>query len=292
MARNDPRLKLLFPNYVPTAELGGGRWVAGDLSLEALRDPELGRVARSVSADPADTVIHIGLERAERIGGLAVLGHNLSPSAMMVLQGFRDRPMTEAVYNAAGDAVEVYPTQYRWGEIPFGEPNWWTRKPLARDLGRVTTLALLILQAPVRAAFWRLAFIDPGNPAGRIEIGKAFLAPIFDPPHNYTYGATFTVLDESRMGQSLGGSRTYDKRGKRRRIAATFPNMKEKAEFGRWFDLAADAGITEEMIVIPDETDIINLHRRTMCATMREPTAFEQSAYLRMSAGLVFEEAI
>lgn len=293
MARNDPaRLKLLFPNYVPDATLSGGQWAAGDLSLDALKDLDAGRVARTLGRDPSGTFLDITFDRLRTIGGLAVLNHNLSVGASLILQGFRDAARLDPVYNGEGVAVEVYPRAYSRGQIRFGETNWWSRKPLAESLGRVRTLALLILQAQTRARYWRLKFVDPTNGAGFLDIGKVYMGPLFDPPHNYAYGATLTPMDESRMSQALSGFRDYDRRGKRRRLAVTFQNMKEKTEFSRFFDLAADAGITEEMIVIRNPADTINLHRTTICATLREPTALEQSVYLRMNAGFVWEEVL
>ncbi len=293
MARNDPsRLKILFPNYVPGAQLTGGQWAAGDLSLDALKDLDAGRVARTQGLDPSGTFLDITFDRLRTIGGLAVLNHNLSVSASLILQGFRDASRLDPVYNASGEAVEVYPVAYSRGQIRFGETNWWSRKPLAESLDRVRTLALLILPAQIRARYWRLKFVDPTNAAGFLDIGKVYLGPLFDPPHNYAYGATLTTMDESRMSQALSGFRDYDRRGKRRQLAVTFQNMKERAEFSRWFDLLADAGITEEMIVIRNPADTINLHRTTICATLREASALEQSVYLRMGVGLVFEEAL
>ncbi len=293
MARNDPaRLKILFPNYVPDAELSGGQWAAGDLSLDALKDLDSGRVARTISTDPATTWLDITLDKPRLIGGLAILNHNLSISASFILRGFADAARQQPVYNANGTPVEVYPIAYARGQIPYGEPNWWSRRPLAESLGKVTTIALELMPFQKRARFWRLELIDPNNGAGHLDIGKVFLAPLFDPPHNYAYGATLTPKDESRMSQALSGHRDYDRRGKRRAFTVNFQNMKEKTEFSRWFDLLVDAGITEEMIVIRNSADTINLHRTTICATLREPSALEQSVYLRMGVGLVFEEAL
>ncbi|WP_062220476.1 hypothetical protein [Aureimonas sp. D3] len=288
----DWRLKLLFPNLVYTSTLAGGRWKAGDLSRDALYDRVLGHVARTASAAPEDTQLVVELDRARRVGGLAILNHNMSPAATIILQGYRDRAMTDPVFNGNGAPEEVYPVQYRWGDVDFGEPNWWTRKPLAEDIGRVTTLALVLLPKPKIGLFWRVQCIDPNNPAKHLDLGKVFLGPSFLPSSNYAYGASLSVRDESRVSQSIGGTRFYDERAKRRVFAFGFQDMDEGREFSRFFDLIADAGITREMIVIPDPSDKLNLQRRSFCGVLREPTQLEQAVYARLNANFVAEEDI
>lgn len=292
MTDPDWRLKLLFPNLVYRSTLDGGRWKVGDLSRSALYDRVLGHVARTASAAPEDTQLVVKLDRPRRIGGLAILNHNMSPSAFVVLQGYRDAALRDPVFNGNGAPEEVYPVQYRWGDVDFGEPNWWTRKPLAEDIGRVTTLALVLLPLPKIGLYWRIQFVDPGNPAGYLDIGKVFLGPSFSPSSNYAFGAGLTVLDESRVSQSIGGTRFFDPRGKRRSFAFGFQDMDEEREFARFFDLIAEAGITQEMIVIPDPSDKLNLQRRSFCGTLREATTLEQAVWARLNANFVLDEDI
>ncbi|WP_279483403.1 hypothetical protein [Aureimonas sp. SK2] len=287
-------MRLLFPNLAYLADLSSpaGGWQAGDLSIDALHDPVLGHVARSTGLDPKKTRVSFALDRPRQVGGLVVLGHNLSTGARLIVQGAHDAAFTDIVFNPGAEPVEVYPRLFRTRDLAWSHPNWFSGKPLVEDLGITTTAAFCLFGRNWTARFWRVVFDDPSNGDGFVDVGKVFLGPAFDPPHNYMFGAALSVQDESRMTQSLGGTRFFDRRGKRRRMEFAFDMLRERREFSRWFDMTARLGITDEVMVIPDPDDIRNLQRRSFCAHLREPTPLEQAFHKHMSASLVAEELI
>ncbi len=293
MVRLNPRrMKILAPNLIYKAVLSGGLWQPGDLSLDALLDPVIGRVARSTSADPAATQMVAALDRPREVGGVVLAGHTMSTAARWIVQGFRDAALTDCVYNPEGLSAEAFPRLFRTRDLPWSHPNWWSGKPLAEDIGRVTTSAILLFDRSVAARWWRIRIIDPTNPAGWIDIGKVLFGPVVDLKVNYVPGAALTVLDESRMSQAVSGTRYFDKRGKRRRMAFGFSQMREADVFSKLFDLTAQLGVTEELFLIPNPLDAVNLQRRSFVAHLKEPTALEQVALRRLSASFIAEELI
>ncbi|WAJ29334.1 hypothetical protein [Antarcticirhabdus aurantiaca] len=289
---NPRRIKILAPNLVYKAEISGGSWQPGDLSLDALHDPLPGRVARSTSASPSASQMVLKLDRPRQVGGVVLVNHSMTTAGLWIVQAFRDEALTDCVYNPEGQATEAYPRLFRTRDLPWSHPNWWSGKPLAEDIGRVTTGAILLLGRTVTARWWKIQLIDPTNPKNVIDVGKVLLGPVVDLGVNYVPGAALAVIDESTMSQSMSGARFFRKGAKRRRFVFGFSQMREAEVFAKLFDLTAELGITEEFFLIPNPLDTTNLQRRSFVAHLKEPTALEQVALRRLSASFIAEELI
>lgn len=283
-------IKLLFPNLVYSGTFSGASgWQTGDLSINALYDRVLKHVARSVNATEAKTKFVLALNRNRYVGGLVILGHNFSLSAIV-----------RATYSLVPDfstivaqtETNAFPRLYHTADLPFESPNWFLGTPLPEDTMRTTTAAICLLDTDVVARYIRVEIIDPANPAGYVEIGKLFVGPSFNPARNYAQGASLTVTDASRSSESLGGTKFFNKRGKRRVMSFSFTALDEKENFAKHFDLSAEAGITEELMLIPEPDDLVNLQRKSFCGYFREPTPFEQFSFDRMNLSAVVEELI
>lgn len=288
------RARIGFPNHALTASYTGGSWVSGDLALEpAMRDPLLGHVARSASADPAATVMDITLDRHRAISIASLVGSTISVSGQFRLTAWADAGRDAAGGKPIFDTgvLDAFPRIYAQGSIPWGEPNWWSLRPLAEDIGRVTALTPpVIMDTPVRARWWRMEILDPFNPFKFVDVGKLFLGGSLALPFNYSRGATLLPQDTSRMIEAQDGTRTYEQGRIRRIMTLPFQYLRMAEDFAMWFDFMVDAGTTKEVLLVPDPTDTLNLQRRSFVGVPRNPTAMEQALTGHFNAAVTIEE--
>lgn len=282
----------IAPNLAYQAAFSGGGWLDGDMSLAALHDRVLGHKARSANAAPASTQMTIALDRVQPVGGIAILGHNVSTRGRVIIQGARDAAFTQIECNAAGEAVPFYPRLFRTRDLPWSHPNWFSGKPTAREIGRTTTQLIYLLPRNRSLRYWRIRIEDTQNPDGYVELGKVIIGPRFDFPFNFAVGGSFSILDESKVVQSLGGTRYFDKRSKRRRMAFNFAYLDGPEQFSRLFDILADLGTTEEFMLIENPDDARNIQRTSFCAHLVQPTPLEYQTWRHIGASHVAEELI
>lgn len=286
-------IKLFYPNLSDRAEYSGGGWDAGQLSLEALHDPVISHVARSVNTDPANTRITIALDRPRDIRGFAIVNHNLSTAARYIVEAASDAGFTTIVYNAEGIPQDAYPALFRTRDLPWSNPNWFSGRPLAEDIAAVTSAAILVLPVDINARYWRIRILDENNAAGFVQIGRLFFGPVWEPAINYSYnGNRLGVDDLSNAQQSIGGTLYFDKRPRRRTFAFSFDRLEEDAHFAVLFDMIRSAGVTEEIFVVPDSDDSLNLQRRSFLARMRQASAIDQVPVRHIATSFVLEELI
>lgn len=280
------------PNLAYSATFSGGGWRAGDLSLDALLDPVLGHVARSVDADPANTQFIIDLGRAEEVGGLHLLGHNGSTRGRAIIDGSRFPDFREVHWNAEAVAIDFFPRLFRTRDLPWSHSNWFSGKPTARQIGRTTAQLVHLFPRNKALRYWRVRCIDPLNPDGFFQLGKVMIGPRFDFPFNYSIGGNLTIVDDSVVTRSLSGTPYFDERGKRRRMAFNFAYLKGQDQFARHFDLLADLGTTREFMLIENPDDSRNLQRSSFCAHLTQPSPLELLELRYISATHVAEEII
>ena len=285
-------MKLLFPNLCDLAAVSDGAWRDGDLGLEALHDTAIGHVARSMNAAPSSTVMQWVLDRPHDFGAIAILGHNMTTAATVVATIAFDETFTQIAFSNADQPADAFPAVNRTRDLPWTHPNWFSGRPTQDEIGRTITAATIVLPKAANGKVLRIQIFDPANPDGYVEVGRIMFGPVVEFGQNYAYGAALSVQDESRRTQSLGGSRFFDKRGKRRRMTFGFDTLDEEQAFAKLFDLTADAGMTEEVFVMPDVDDRLNMQRRSFRGHLTEPSQLEQVVFRRMNAAFQVEELI
>lgn len=286
---------LAAPNYVDTearfatVTLSGGGWKP-TLPLTNLRSRFLADVARSINVSPDSTklVIDLGQERDIRV--VAVPNAVVSRDATARIRGYSNASLTTLVCDSG--VLPWYPVVYPFGTLPYPSASFWDGKLSAEDADGYPIPWIYIFPEAEIARYWLFEVFDSGNTTGYIDLPRIVLAPGWQPSINLIYGASVAWESETQQQNSLGGTKFYDVRKKRRIQQFSFDYLSQDEALARAFDFNFRQGVDKQFFFIFDPSDTFHLHRRSFLATMRQLSQFEYPVFDRMKVGFSIEEVI
>lgn len=248
----------------------GGDWTAA-LPAGALSTADPLAVARSVSADPADTSITVGLGAQRRIDVVGLFHANLTPAS-------RIRVTTDEGWDSGW--CDAWPVAYlpQGGYLPFGRPSGDGRLPAdERDPRGISWFAALPL--PVTATSLTVAIDDPDNPDGFVQAGMLFAGKAERPAINLADGFQLGFVEEATMRRTLAGTLVGRRHWRRRRIAGALRWQDRDDALCRWLELSRRAGRLGPVLFSLDPEGGIHRDRLTILGHLDEPGAVEQAQY-------------
>lgn len=263
-----------WPNRIYEATLSGGSYVS-TLPLANLKSRDTTKVARSTSASTTHTTFDIDFGSARNIGAIGLLCHNISGAGRVQFLGNTSNTFTTPVYNSGLNLV--YPTGVLpFGSVEWGDSNFW--------LGTISLQAAAGYKAPYIVGipsrpslrYWRVKIEDSGNSDGNVFF-RLFIGDAWTVKYNMSYGASNSHNDLTEVKTSLGGQ-DYFKKRPRYRMNRFALNHLTDAEYQKVLDMERDAGISDELLIMPDLTDTGNGFRRNfLCRMMQLPSIREES---------------
>lgn len=271
------RLTLLSEPVSDAAALSGGDWLdalpLGNMQVAE----EYAVVARSASADPADTQFDVDLLGTEDIRGVVLLG-NFTTAATLTLTQYGDAGFTVPVQSFS--TQPLYPAA-PWGSIPFGAKYWFNGVRPWPNPER-TPHFQIVFPEDIGARWWRFEISDPQNPAGHIDIGRLFMAPAFVPEINYEPESNqFGIRDNSIRANTLNGGTIVGRRVNPRFFSFSVKNLSEAEVFGPAWRLMDMAGFDREVFVIPQPSDADHLQQRSFFARIAQASPLVQAVCQR-----------
>lgn len=261
------RTLIAYGNRCDEGTLSGGTWLS-TLPLANLQNRLIAKVARSSGTTTAATQFDINLGRARRIGMLSLIGHNLTVVAKVRIRGDDASDFATPLYDSGW--VDVWPA----GMIPpelleWEDDNFW--------LGTLSDQARAGYQSPFihRVAslpslqYWRVEVDDASNSDGYIQIGRLFLADVWQPTYGPVVGAAIGMDDTTPVESSLGGSEYFDVRAKPRVHRFEMRAMNKDEAYSRVLDLQNLLGVSGEILIDPDYADAENKPRRAFVGRLR-----------------------
>lgn len=98
--------------------------------------------------------------------------------------------------------------------------------------------------------YWRIDISDSTNPDGVFRAGRLYLSNAWQPSRNLNYDWEIQFIDDSQRQVSLGGQVYIDRRGIRRRLSFTLPNLPESEVFGQAFEIDRRRGASRDLLAI------------------------------------------
>lgn len=278
-----------YPNRTDEATLSGGSWNAS-LPLANLKNRILAKVARTVDTLLASTKFDIDLGQSRFIGALALVVHNISVSGKVRLRGSNVADFSTTVYDSGW--VNVWPV----GMIPqdlleWEDDNFW--------LGTLAAEARAGYQSPyihlftrVSARYWRPEIDDTGNSDGYIHIGRLFIADVWTPATNMSYGLSLGYEDHSQIEESLGGTEYFDTRKKSRITKLSLDWMDSVEAYSRLLEMQRMLGTSGELLIVPDPADSVNQVRRSYLGRLQRLGPLDHPQYNTYRTTLEVKELI
>lgn len=289
-------LALLYENRVDLdgVLLSGGSWQTGSLGLANLRTPYLAEVARSMSADPADTQFLCNLPRQYSIGGFALGPTNLRPSALLRIRSYADSTLAALVDDSGYIALpssKVDQLTIAWEDPGFWEGVTQEFDDIGKGIGKGATF-IYIPTARFVAGAVQVEIFDPGNPTGFFDIGRFFVSRTWRPPYNYDEQGNsldFEAVTDQEDGRS--GTTFFNPRALRRTFKFGFPYLPD-TEYREIYQIAVRSGIHNQIMVVPNPGDPSTYLREAFFGTLGVVPSLRRLSTTNISTEFVARESL
>jgi hypothetical protein len=280
---------IAFPNRTDGATLSGGSWESG-LPITNLQNRLISKVARTTDATAASSKITATLAQPLPIRVVGLVNHNLSFTAQWRIRAYdTDSPAT-LIYDSGWVYVwQLTGTLWTTDLVEWESDNFWYGGYTAEEIAGFTISAFHIIPTVEKiATVWQIDIDDEDeNDDGYVQIGRLFIGPGWQPGINYTYGATFGFETNTGVEESLGNVEFFEDREPVRVFNFAFDALSEIEGSGNVLEIARQAGIHREVVVIPDPADLANAVRRNFMGRLRRLPAVEQNYH--QTTGAAFE---
>lgn len=279
------RKHTFYGNKIGSATLSGGNWRPA-LPLANLKDRSLTKMARSMNANPASTVINIDL------GGLyPINGVMFGPTNMTARGRYRvmktDAAFTTTIYGGTWQRIGA---SVPFGSLPYGSAHLYDGCVPWDDPNRLPWM-ITVFSGRVGARYLRVEIEDVGNPDGHVDLAYGFIASAFVPTYNYDYGNNgLSLVDRSFSSESLGGAKHFWRRTNKRRWQCQIGLSPEAEAYGEFYRMLKIAGFDQDVFVVPDPEDTAHLQDRSFLGTLQSPDPIAQVYFQHASIGFSVEE--
>lgn len=257
---------LAWQNRIDSATLAAGSWNA-NLPLANLKSPVIQKVARSTNATLASTQFTIDLGAARPIGVMALLAHTISPVGKCRFRGYEVAGFSTVVYDSGW--MDVWPPDtVAMGLRNWEDNNFWTGQVSLDSLVGLQSPFIHILSSEQYLRYWQVEIDDTTNAAGFVDIGRIILARGWRPGVNYTYGAEVSYFDQSPSVTTLSGTMYFDERPKGRMFRFGLDAMSSSEAYSYALEMQRLAGVTSEVLLVPDSDDTGNLPLRAFAGRL------------------------
>lgn len=277
-------LLLGWPNRLYRATLSGGNWLSA-LPLANLQNGDAAEPARSADLNPASTVIDIDLHQAYSLRALAVDHHNLSLTARLRVR-LGSAPGLGDIY--AGAYEPAWMLTFDNPLLEWEDPSWWLGTGDAEYRGH-PYLSPVILPAWYTARHVRIEIDDPDNPDGYVDVGRLFVGGGYVPEVNHSWGIKYGLKDYAIRSTTPNGTR-FNSPGRRERNVQFSLDWMSDAEAGTVYELMRRLGTVEEVLCLPDLSDLPRCQRFGFIGTLSELSDIAHPRFNNNSVNMQIEE--
>jgi hypothetical protein len=253
-------LVLGYANQIDVSTLSGGSWNAS-YPLSNLKTRYLSQKTRSSNALAASTVINLDLGTAQSIGVIALVGHNLSATATVRIQGASNSGMSPTLYDSTAETVYS-----------------------ATDYAKHFTA--------VNARYWRISISDTGNTAGYVQLARVFIGWKFMPSVTNDFGETLELESTTVVQTALAGPEYFDERPNRRIWRGQLSWLSNTEAYRMLLVMLRQQDVSREVYLIADDADLTFRDQRNFLGRMRSLSSIEYPYPLRNSAALEVAEVL
>lgn len=288
-----------YRDRVVNALVSGGSWLP-TAPLANIQTDDIQQAAVSTDASAASTQFDADLGDVASVGMFVIGPVNMTEGAGTYrIRSFSDSNYTTAVYDTGETLIEGEVVDWsnsndwlEWEDINF----WSGAVPSS-----VSELPLYIIDIVPAAQlsqttqqWFRVELSDPSNVDGRVSVGAVRFFTALRPSLNYSpndNALSFQWLTDTV--ESLGGSRKFWRRGRRRRLRVSWPVLSGSELFDDFFLVGLKSGISEQVFVVPEDTDSADYkRRRAFMATLSQSPTIVQAAAGYGSTSFDLEEVI
>lgn len=167
------------------------------------------------------------------------------------------------------DMVAIYDREWE-------DDNFWAGTLLQSAVAGYQAPFVHVLPTGQVLRHWRVEIGDTMNPDGYVQIGRMFIGAAWMPSVNYAYGAELGFQDPTEVDTSLSGAEYFDVRSRFRVFDFELQYLSATEAYASALDLQRLAGISGEVLVVPDKDDLATQPARAFLGRLRQLTPVRQ----------------
>lgn len=288
-----------YDDRAKNAIFSGGSWLS-TAPLSNVQTDDIQQAAISSDATAASSIMNIDLGETKQVGMFVIGPVNLTEGAGSYrIRSYSDSGYTTPVYDTGtvvitGDVVD-------WSDpddwLEWEDVNFWSGilPSSVAELPLYIIDVIPISQISETTQQWfKIELVDADNVDGRISVGAVRLFETLRPSLNYAPdGNEFSFEWLTDAVESLGGTKKYWRRGRKRRLRVNWPLLNETELFSDFFLVGLKSGISQQVFVVPEEDDTADYkRRRAFLATLTQSPPIAQAAAGYGSTSFDLEEVI
>jgi hypothetical protein len=278
-----------WPRWTEETTWGGGSFNA-TYPRTNLGTLPLSRVARTSSASLANAQFTGVVPKDRAFRHAAFVGHNMTAAAKYRFRLYSDTALTTVVYDSGW--VDVWPVVYPASEIEWEDDNWWTGKYSTEEMAGYVWTTVIWLDRLYLARGFKAEIDDTGNPDGYVqiglfEVGAGWLASV-----NFEYGTEYGFRFRSRVVESDGGVRYFERRAKPRVLRGAISAIDRDEALARGFEIQRQADIDKPFLWVPDADDAVHRLRTAFLARNVDPGLFRYASAGVDAVPIAIEEVL
>ena len=274
------RIILGYRPWSDAATLAGGSW---SLPLNNVKDRSTSLIARSTNANTSSTQFTVTFSALTLTKMIYLRNVNVDVNATARMRGYSDTGMTSLVVDTG--TFSIFPTVWSI-DTPWEDDNFWGGTVTDWDDEERYPSIIKTFAAPVSCRAWRIEIMNTGNSAGYIQFDRLFISNYLTPSLNYAYsGNSFGFSDRTRVEESIGGQKFFDRRIAPRVFRFQFSELREDEVFASHYDFMRRVGADQEVLVIPNPDDEAKLLKRSFLGHLTRQDGITQVKSRLATAG-------
>lgn len=278
---------LCWPNYANTATYSGGAW---QTPLANLANRFLSKVARSASVALDATRFDVDLSRGRTVKVVAIPSHTLSPSARIRIQCYADAARTRVRVDSGW--TDVWPAIFATPDLEWEEDNFWSGRVLAEDVDHVPKEYVYALPQPTFCRHLTVSIDDRSNPAGYVDLARLVVVPGWEPPFNFSYGATLAWESATLVESSLSGAEHFEERPPYRVVIFRLDYMDKTSAINQALAMMRSLDVSGEIFFVFDPGDPLLMQQRSFLGRFRQLSPLELVACNINGMGFEIKEIV
>lgn len=272
-----------------TVSFSGGSWEA-NLPLTNLCDYRPQYVAQASSTDSADTTFDVDLGQAYRIGLFHFQNLRITSNSTIRVQAGTDNTFATTLYDSGtvnGWPLDATPMDNNaWGDFTL------TGAYASETFAAVGMARYFVPPAVLVVRYIRVTVVDT-TAAVPLQIGVFGACEIWEPTaHNFDFGWTLNLVDESDLPKVPFGTTHITRRGKRRQLAIGLSNMPKDEIYSQGLDVIFAKANSEPLVIVPLPDDTASLEKISVYGLLSQSAQITNPYFTYYNMPLTIEQII
>lgn len=266
-----------WPNNIDTSTLSGGSW-STTLPLSNIKHRLVQRPSRSSDVTTTSTKFDIDLGSTIPVQLLTLVSHTLSLEATYKITASDVSDFSVLLYDS--DWLDVWPRLWPSLTLEWSADNWWSGRPLQKDIEGWQWDLPHVLDQQVDARYWRVEMNDENNTTGYIDIGRVFIGRLFKATINASYGASIGYENDTEIQTAPQTGIEFFRPGAAyRTVRFNYDLLQPYEAITIIMDMQRRVGSDKEVFFLWDVADLVYRMQRSFLGRLRKLSALEHPYY-------------